>query len=65
MARHLCVELITKIDYREGTITLRRDFAEDALIEITYQTLPFAIKKQYKRDLFLQEGPRGKGGYRR
>ena len=51
-----------QIDYREGTITLRRDFAEDALIEITYQALPFAIKKQYKRDLFLQEGPREKVG---
>ncbi len=51
-----------QIDYREGTITLQRDFAKDALLEITYQTFPFAIKKLYKRDLFHREAPREKAG---
>ena len=46
-----------RIDYREGLITLQRDFAGDALLEITYQSLPFAIKKQYKRNLFDQDKP--------
>ena len=41
-----------QIDHQEGLITLHRDFEDDAFLEITYQSLPFAIKKQYKRDLF-------------
>ncbi|MDE0041466.1 MAG: hypothetical protein OXT74_05485, partial [Candidatus Poribacteria bacterium] len=53
-----------QIDYREGAITLQRDFPEDALIEVTYETLPFAIKKQYKRDLFHREAPRDKADTR-
>ncbi len=53
-----------QIDYREGTITLQRDFSENALIEINYQTFPFAIKKQYKRDLFHREAPRVKADTR-
>lgn len=51
-----------QVNYREGAITLQRDFPEDALIEITYQTLPFTIKKQYKRDLFHRGAPREKTG---
>ena len=53
-----------QIDYREGVITLQRDLPENALIEINYQTFPFAIKKQYKRDLFHREAPRDKADTR-
>ena len=46
-----------EIDYQAGTITPGRHFPADAIVEITYQTLPFAIKTQYKRDLFRQDRP--------
>ena len=60
----LAREIDFQIDYHTGEITLHRNFAKDALIEITYQTLPFAIKKQYKRDLFHREAPRERVGTR-
>ncbi len=44
-----------QIDYREGAITLQRDFPDNALLKITYQTFPFPIKKLYRRDLFRRE----------
>lgn len=44
-----------QIDYREGAITLQRDFPDNELLEITYQTFPFPIKKLYRRDLFRRE----------
>ena len=47
-----------QIDYREGVITLHRDFGEDSILEITYQSLPFSIKKLYKRDIYHREAPR-------
>ena len=42
------------IDYTAGAITIERTFPDDALVEIAYETLPFTIKKLYKRDLFRQ-----------
>ena len=44
-------------DYHTGTITLLHDYPPEATLQITYQTLPFAIKKEYKRDLFQQVQP--------
>ncbi len=50
-------DLDYQIDYPAGTINFLKDFPATATIRITYQTLPFAIKRQYKRDLFQQGQP--------
>ena len=45
------------IDYNAGTLRFLKDYPPEAILQITYQTLPFAIKKGYKRDLFRQDQP--------
>ena len=40
------------IDYHTGTITVLQAYPSEAIVQITYQTLPFVVKKEYKRDLF-------------
>ena len=45
------------IDYGAGTLTFLKDYPPEAIVQITYRALPFAIKKGYKRDLFRQEQP--------
>ena len=45
------------IDYRAGTLRFLKDYPPDATVQITYRVLPFAIKKEYKRDLFRQDQP--------
>ncbi|MCZ6679495.1 MAG: hypothetical protein O7E52_19875 [Candidatus Poribacteria bacterium] len=46
-----------RIDYRTGAITFLKNYPPESTIQISYQALPFAIKKQYKRDLFQQMQP--------
>ena len=52
------------IDYHAETLRVLRDYPPEAIVQITYQVFPFAIKKGYKRDLFgqdqLLEEPRDK-----
>ncbi|MBI1925917.1 hypothetical protein HYR99_16905, partial [Candidatus Poribacteria bacterium] len=55
------------IDYPTGTVTFLNAYPPDASIQVTYQSLPFAIKKQYKRELFQPTSPptpplEGRGG---
>ena len=45
------------IDYGTGTLRFLKDYPPEATVQITYRTLPFAIKKGYKRDLFRQDQP--------
>ena len=45
------------IDYGAGTLRFLKNYPSEATVQITYQTLPFAIKKGYKRDLFRQDQP--------
>ena len=45
------------IDYGAGTLRFLKDYPPDAIVQITYRVLPFAIKKGYKRDLFRQDQP--------
>ena len=45
------------IDYGAGTVRFLKDYSPEATVQITYRTLPFAIKKGYKRDLFRQDQP--------
>ena len=54
--KRLTKNLDYQIEYHAGTINFLKDFPPDATVRIAYQALPFAIKKQYKRDLF-QQGP--------
>ena len=45
------------IDYGAGTVRLLKDYPSEAIVQITYRILPFAIKRGYKRDLFRQDQP--------
>ena len=45
------------IDYRAGTLRFLKDYPSEATVQITYQVLPFAIKKGYKRELFQPDQP--------
>ena len=45
------------IDYGAGTLRFLKNYPPEATVQITYRTLPFAIKKGYKRDLFRQDQP--------
>ena len=62
MAIHSCGEWITKLTTVKAQSPSNADAAEDALLEVTYQSLPFAVKKQYKRDLFHREARREQVG---
>ena len=48
-----------RIDYHAGTVAILKDYPPDVIINITYQALPFEIKKQYKRNLFRLKQPLG------
>ena len=50
-------DLDYQIDYSAGTINFLKDFPAITTIRIMYQTLPFAIKRQYQRNLFQQGQP--------
>lgn len=54
------IRLVRDVDYRvhypTGTIILLKDYPADASVQVAYHTLPFTIKKQYKRDLSQQQG---------
>ena len=45
------------IDYGAGTVRFLKDYPPEAIVQITYRILPFAIKRGYKRDLFRQDQP--------
>ena len=45
------------IDYRAGTLRFLKDYPPNTIVQITYSVLPFAIKKEYKRDLFRHDQP--------
>ncbi len=45
------------IDYSAGTVRFLKDYPLQATVQITYRILPFAIKREYKRDLFRQDRP--------
>ena len=55
--KRLTKDLDYRINYQVGTVTLLKDYPADVIVNITYQALPFEIKKQYKRDLFRQKQP--------
>ena len=46
-----------QINYHAGTVALLNDYPPDVIVNITYQALPFEIKKRYKRNLFRQKQP--------
>ena len=48
-----------QIDYHAGTFTLLNDYPRHAFVNVSYQALPFEIKKRYKRNLFRQKQPLG------
>ena len=45
------------IDYGAGTVRFLKDYPPATIVQITYRILPFAIKREYKRDLFRQDQP--------
>ena len=45
------------IDYGAGTVRFLKGYPPEAIVQITYRILPFAIKRGYKRDLFRQDQP--------
>ena len=45
------------MDYGAGTLRFLKDYPPEATVQITYQVLPFAIKRGYKRDLFQPDQP--------
>ena len=55
------IRLVKDVDYQihypTGTIILLKNYPDDASVQVAYHTLPFTIKKQYKRALFQQQGP--------
>ena len=55
--KRLTKDLDYRINYQVGTVTLLKDYPADVIVNITYQALPFEIKKQYKRNLFRQKQP--------
>ena len=55
--KRLTNNLDYRINYQTRTVTLLNDYPADVVVNITYQALPFEIKKQYKRDLFRQKQP--------
>ena len=46
-----------QINYHAGTVALLNDYPPDVIVNITYQALPYEIKKRYKRNLFRQKQP--------
>jgi hypothetical protein len=55
--KRLTRNLDYQIDYPTGTVTFLNAYLPDATVQVTYQSLPFSIKKQYKRELFQPTAP--------
>jgi len=60
--KQLTRNLDYQIDYPTGTVTFLNAYLPDATVQVTYQSLPFAIKKQYKRELFQPPLPPPRAG---